>query len=352
MPLPPVPALRKTRAPLVALAALLVSLTPASGAMLLVANKSEATLSLLDLDSRALVATLPTGEGPHEVAVSPDGSTAAVANYGGRAAGSTLTLIDLAARRVARTIELAPHRRPHGLVFLPDGRRLLVTAEESRALLVVDLERGVVERALTTGAEVSHMVAVAPDGTRAYVANIGSGSVTVLDLASGERKSEIRTGRGAEGIAVTPDGAELWVTNREDDSVSVIDTASLAVVATLAAPDFPIRAEATPDGSRILVSCAGSGDLAVFDRRARALERRVPLPAAAGATEGKLFGGRFGASSVPIGIEIAPDGKRAWVAHATADLISEVDLERLAKSGELVAGREPDGMAYTPLGAR
>jgi YVTN family beta-propeller protein len=249
MLLPPVPALRILRAPLVALAALLVSLTPASGAMLLVANKSEATLSLLDLDSRALVATLPTGEGPHEVAVSPDGRRAAVANYGGRAAGSTLTLVDLAARRVARTIELAPHRRPHGLVFLPDGRRLLVTAEESRALLVVDLERGVVERALTTGAEVSHMVALAPDGARAYVANIGSGSVTVLDLGSGERKSEIRTGRGAEGIAVTPDGAELWVTNREDDSVSVIDTASLAVVATLAAPDFPIRAEATLDGA-------------------------------------------------------------------------------------------------------
>lgn len=340
----------KTTARCALSAPLLVALaTPADAGTLLVANKSEATLSLVDVETKAVRATLPTGEGPHEVAVSPDGRIAVVANYGGASGGSTLTVIDLPGRRVARTLELAPHRRPHGIVFTADGARLLVTSEASRALLEVDLAKGAVTRTLTTGAETSHMVAVAPDGARAYVANIGSGSITALDLASGARLAEVRTGRGAEGIAVTPDGAEVWVTNREDDTVSVVDAKTLAVVATLPAPDFPIRAEATPDGARVLVSCAGSGDLAVFDRAKRTLERRVPLPAASGSTAGKLFGGRFGSSSVPIGIEIAPDGKRAWVAHAVADVVSEVDLARLAKTGELRAGREPDGMAYSPL---
>lgn len=331
-----------------ALAAPLAAATTPTGT-LLVANKSEATVSLVDAASRAVRATVPTGEGPHEVAVSPDGRAALVANYGARQPGSTLTVIDVPGRRVARTIELAPHRRPHGLAFLPGGERALVTAEESRALLVVDLARGVVERALPTGAEVSHMVVASTDGARAYVANIGSGSVTAFDLGSGERLSEIRTGRGAEGLALAPDGKELWVTNRDDDTVSVIDAAALRVVATLAAPDFPIRAEVTPGGLRVLVSCAGSGDLAVFDRARRVLERRVSLPAPAGTTEGKLFGGRFGASSVPIGIEIAPDGSRAWIAHASADVVSEVDLERFTRTGELRAGREPDGMAFSPL---
>lgn len=323
--------------------------SPAWTQTLLVANKSEATLSLVDITTRAVKATLATGVGPHEVAVSPDGRTALVANYGGAAGGSTLSVVDLPGRRVTRTIELAPHRRPHGIVVLPGGERALVTAEESRALLVVDLVRGVVAKTLPTGAEVSHMVVATADGARAYVANIASGSVTAFALESGERLTEIRTGRGAEGIALTPDGAELWVTNRDDDTVSVIATATLQVVATLAAPDFPIRAEATPDGERVLVSCAGSGDLAVFDRARRVLERRIPLPAASGPTAGKLFGGRFGASSVPIGIEIAPDGRRAWVAHASADVVSEVDLVGFRKSGELRAGREPDGMAYSPV---
>jgi YVTN family beta-propeller protein len=323
--------------------------TAAWAGTLVVANKSEATVSLVDTASRVVRATLPTGVGPHEVVVSPDGRLALVADYGGREGGSTLTVIDLPGRRVARTIVLAPHRRPHGLAVLPGGERALVTAEESRALLVVDLARGVVERTLVTGAETSHMVVASADGARAYVANIGSGSVTVFDLRTYERLSEIRTGRGAEGVALAPDGAELWVTNRDDDTVSVIDTAALRVVATLAASDFPIRAEATPDGRRVLVSCAGSGDVAVFDRAKRALERRVPLPAPPATVEGKLFGGRFGASSLPIGLEIAPDGRRAWVAHAGADVISEIDLGRLAKTGELRAGREPDGMAYSPL---
>lgn len=331
---------------------------PAGAETLIVANKREATVSLIDPTTGAVRATLPTGEGPHEVAASADGATAVVANYGAGRAGSTLTVIELGAggaARVAKTIDLAPYRRPHGMAFLADGR-LLVTVEDSQAMLVVDVARGRVEQGIRTGADVSHMVVGSPDGRRAYVANIGSGSVTAIDLEKGERLGVIRTGRGAEGIALAPDGTELWVTNREDDTVSVLDTAKLEVVATLRAADFPIRAEMTPDGRRVLVSCAGSGDLAIFDRASRKLERRLALPAgpppsgtSAGPPPGDrgLFGGAFGRSSVPIGIEIAPDGRRAWIAHSQGDTISVVDLERLEKTGELRAGREPDGMAYS-----
>ena len=181
-----------------------LSATSVRAATLVVANKSDATVSLLDLESRAVRATLPTADGPHEVAVSPDGRTALVGGYGTRARpGSTLTVVDLPGRKVVRTLHLAPYSRPHGLVWLADGRRALVTAETDRALLVVDVEKGLVEKALVTGAEISHMVAVPPDGRRAWVANIGSGSVTAFDLARGKRVTEIKTGAGAEGIAVT-----------------------------------------------------------------------------------------------------------------------------------------------------
>jgi YVTN family beta-propeller protein len=325
----------------------------ARGATLVVANKSAASVTLIDLATGAPRVTLPTGAGPHEVAISPDGGAAWIADYGGEGAGgSTLTVIDVVAGRVLRTVELAPHRRPHGMAFAGSGR-LLVTSESSRALLVVGTADGRLERALPTRAEASHMVEAAPDGRRAYVANIGSGSVTALDLESGALLSEIRTGRGAEGLALSPDGAELWVTNREDDTVSVVDTAALKVVATLPAGDFPIRAKVTPDGKRVLVSCAGGGDLAVFDRASRRLERRIPLPVA-GAPRASLLSGRFGASSVPIGIVVAPDGKTAWVAHSSADVISVVSLETLTKTGELRAGREPDGMGISSaeVGAR
>jgi YVTN family beta-propeller protein len=314
---------------------------------LVVLNKSDATASLIDLARGLAVATLPTGEAPHEVDVSPDGKLALVANYGTRTApGSTLTLVDVPEARVVRTIDLSPHQRPHGVRWL-DGRRAVVTSEASKALLVVDTEAGRVESVIPTDQEVSHMVAVTADGTRAFVASIGSGTVTAIDLKEGRPAGVVATGKGAEGIAVTPDGAQVWVTNREADTVSVLDARTLAVVATLPSASFPIRARVTPDGRWVLVSNARTGDVAVFDARQRKEVRRIPLKAELRATEGRLL--QFGGSSVPIGVVVHPAGKRAWVAHANADVITVLDLESWTPAGTLRAGREPDGMAYSAL---
>jgi YVTN family beta-propeller protein len=317
-------------------------------ATLVVANKAEATASLVDLASGKVAATLPVGTGPHEVAVSRDGRLALVANYGtGEKPGSTLTLIDVPGAKVVKTIDLGEYRKQHGMVFVGNGRAL-VTSEASKALLEVDVEAGKVLRALATGQELSHMVAVTPDGSRAFVANIRSGSITALDLKEGKKIADVQTGAGAEGIAVTPDGRQVWVTNREADTVSVVDASSLQIVKSIPAAAFPIRAEVTPDGKRALVSLAKSGDLAVFSTAGLALETRVKLEATAvGDKSGRLL--QFGDSSAPIGIEIAPDGKRAYIAHANADQISIFDLAEGKRVGFLTAGKEPDGMGMSPL---
>jgi YVTN family beta-propeller protein len=327
---------------------LLALAAPASSATLVVLNKAEATASLIDLDSGKVVATLPTGEGPHEVAVSPDGQRALVANYGTpEAPGSTLTVLDVAGARVVRTIALGDYRRPHGVAFFRDGARAAVTAEAQKALLVVDVERGALLKAIPTGQEVSHMVVLTPDGGRAFVANIGSGTVTALDLEAGKVLEHISTGAGAEGIDLTPDGRELWVTNREADTVSVVDTATLKVVTSIESKSFPIRARTTPDGAHMLVSNARSGNVVVFDAKKRTLLRGIALDPGPARAEGRLLD--FGKSSVPIGIAISPDGKRAFVAHANADAISVIDLQTFTAAGTLKAGKEPDGMATSPV---
>ncbi|HEX3127919.1 MAG TPA: cytochrome D1 domain-containing protein [Thermoanaerobaculia bacterium] len=325
------------------------SVRPLHAATLIVANKSEATVSLVDLGSGKVAATLPVGTGPHEVAVSRNGRLALIANYGtAETQGSTLTLIDVPGAKVVKTIDLGEYKKPHGMVWIGDSRAL-VTSEASKALLEVDVETGKVVRALTTGQDISHMVAVTPDGSRAFVANIGSGGITAFDLKEGKKLADVPTAAGSEGITVTPDGKQVWVTNRAADSVTVLDTATLKTVKTFDAPAFPIRAEATPDGKRVLVSLAKSGDVAVFSTSTLTLERRIPLEAPPAADRGGRLLADFGNSSVPIGIEIAPDGKRAYVAHANADQISIVDLAEWKKVGSLTAGKEPDGMGMSAL---
>lgn len=330
---------------------------------LVVLNKSEASASLLDPETGKVRATVPVGEGPHEVAVTPDGRTAVVCNYGARTPGSTLTVIDLEKGEAVRTIDLrggdAPAGvdarrigRPHGIAFLPDGGHVLVTSEVSRQLLEIDLESGRIVAAVGTDQDASHMVALTPDGARAFVANIRSGSVSVIDVRERKLLKVVPTGAGAEGIAVHPTRKECWVTNRSADTVSIVDTEELEVIAELPSAKFPIRVAFTPDGEHALVSNAESGTVAVFHVAERTLAHEIAMDGevAAEAGEERVFGGDFGASPVPVGVLVAPDGKRAYVANTQADLVTVIDCEKWKVARRLKAGKEPDGMAYARVG--
>lgn len=316
-------------------------------AVLLVANKSANTVDLVDPETGKSMATLETGFRPHEIVSSPDGSIAVITNYGDRErAGSSLTVVDVTGMKVARTISLGDHTRPHGLAWL-DGTRIVVTTEGSAHVVVVDVETGMVVSEVETGQRISHMIAVSKDGTRGFVANIGSGNVTAVDLEKGTKLGDIETGEGAEGIATSPDGSEVWVGNREADTLSIIDPKTLKVVAEVPCAGFPIRVAFTPDGKRALVSAAKSGEVVVFDARSRKelVRRKLDLSTVDGAAE-RLFGTRFGESPVPVGLVVAPDGKRAFVAATQADVVVVVDPATLDVVDLIKAGEEPDGMAW------
>lgn len=337
---------------LVAVVLSALGLGPASTAdadTLVVANKAEATASLIDLASGEVVATLATGDGPHEVAVSPDGRFALVTNYGPRGSdGHTLTLIDVPAAKVVKTIDLGDYKKPHGVEWL-DDEHAAVTVEANKALIVVDVAKGEVVRTIDTDQEISHMVALDADGHWAYVANIRSGSMTVLDLETGERVRSIPTGDGAEGVAVA--GGHVWVTNRGADTVTVLDAETYDIVKEIASEGFPIRATATPKG-QVLVTRARAGDLVIYDAKTMDEVRTVSFDLESMDVEERLFGDRFGKSSVPIGVIVDGSGEHAFVAHANADVITEVDLA----TGEIVrhlrAGKEPDGMGFSSRAAK
>jgi YVTN family beta-propeller protein len=315
---------------------------------LLVVNKDDSTVALLVFGTGKSFATLPTGFTPHEAAASSDGTLAAVSNYGtGDRPGSTLTIIDVTAAKLARTVDLGDHTRPHGVCWYA-ADRLAVTTEGSGHLLVVDPLSGKVLSAIATGQEMSHQVAVTPGGGRAFVANIGSSSVTAVDLERGAKLKDVPTGRGAEGIAVTPDGREVWVGNRNEGSISVIDAASLEVVAKIPCPGMPFRIAIAPDGRHALASATITGEVVLLDVRGRkeVLRRKLaiePAPAAARRGFARLAPG----GPMPVGLILSPDGATAVVAATMADKLAVLDARTLEIRRVVDAGGEPDGLALS-----
>ena len=330
------------------------ALAGAGDGTLYVLNKSDANVSPIDTATGAAAVTIPVGDGPHEAAVSPDGKTLVVCNYGRETPGRTLTVIDTATGEVRGTMDLREYHRPHGIAFIPGTDHILVTAEPEKKLLLIDVESGELLAAIGTGQDISHMVAVTPDGRRAFVANIGSGSISAIDLVEHKLIKSIPTGDGAEGLAVHPTRPEVWVTNRKKNTIAVVNTGTLEVETLIVCPQFPLRIAFTPDGVYALVSNAQTGDVAVLNVESRTIWRRLSMdeePVADGEKEKRLFSDTFGQSPVPVGIVIRPDGHFAYVANTNADVISVIDLKRWEVVGRLHAGKEPDGLAWAPAKA-
>lgn len=318
----------------------------ASADWLYVVNKSDAALSVLDAGNGKTRTIAPIEKGSHEAEILADGKTLAVSGYGSRnEPGRYVTLLEADTGKTTSKVDLGEGSRPHGLKALADGR-LLVTAEGTRELVVIDPKAGRVLSRIPTGKDLSHMVTASPDGKRAYVSSLAAGGVTVIDLAAGKVVQHVETGKGAEGIDVTPDGREIWVTNRGANTISVIEAKTLNVVFTIKASEFPIRVKLTPDGQRALVTFTGSGDVGVYDVATRTETKRIPIGRdAVSGTESRVFAKRFGTSPAPVGVLISPDSKRAWVAATHADVIAVIDLVNFRVEDAWTVGKEPDGMA-------
>jgi YVTN family beta-propeller protein len=305
----------------------------APGDVLVVVNKDASTVSVIAVETGATLVTLPTGTGPHEAAASGDGRLAVVTNYGAQQGGNSLTVVDLGTLTVARTVDLGEYRRPHGIVFLPDNRRVAVTSETSGMVLVVDVTTGRIVSARPTGQEVSHMVVAARDGRRAFTANIRSGSMTALDLEAGEPKS-LPVSTQTEAIGVSPDGAQVWVGSNDQGTVTVVRTAEWRVIDTLNVGGQPYRIVFSPDGRRVLVTTPASDEIRLFDAATRRELGRLKTPASSGA------------AGQPFGVAWSPDGTRGYITLRGAAQVAVVDIEKMAILRHLTAGPGADGIAF------
>jgi YVTN family beta-propeller protein len=321
---------------------LLAQSTPSPA--LLVLSKTDHTLSIVDPGSLKVVAHIPVGDDPHEVAASSDGTTAYVSNYG-FGAYHTLAVVDLIGQKPLPAIDLGALHGPHGLAFR-DGK-VWFTAEAARCIGSYDPATGKIDWIMGMGQNRTHMLYVFPGSRRIVTTNVNSGTVTILekyDLKRGDTMpgmpagallppggdwllTVIPVGPRDEGFDVSPDGREAWVANPGDGTISIIDIAAKRVTATLAA-NVPgaNRLKFTPDGKLVLVS---SGPNAVIFNAATHNEvKRLPVGRGTG------------------GILMQPDGARAFVACSQDNYVAVIDLKTLTIATHFEVGGNPDGMAW------
>jgi len=300
---------------------------------LLVLEKNDRTLAVVDLDSSQVVGRVPAGEDPHEVVASEDGQRAYISNYG--AFGNpqhTISVVDLAARKALPAIDLGALLAPHGME-LADGK-VYFTAEGSKVIGRYDPATQRVDWALGIGQNRTHMLVVSKDGSRIFTSNVNSDSISILEHAktgdaSGWIETPVPVGKGPEGFDVSPDGKELWAANSHDGTVSVVDVENKKVLQTLSvSTKFANRLKFTPDGMRVLISDLGTGDVLVID--------------VAGRKETKRLNVGHGAA----GILMSPDGSKAYIAVSPDSNIAILDLNSLAVIGRIQTGKGPDGMAW------
>jgi YVTN family beta-propeller protein len=322
-----------------------------SSPILLVLEKSDNMLAIVDPVALKIVARVPAGSDPHEVAASSDGKLAYISNYGGLDSDlHTISVVDLAAGKALPAIDLGALRSAHGLDFV--GGKLYFTVETNKAVGRYDPATQRVDWVLGTGQDRTHMVWASPTLDRILTSNVNSGTISIIEQVTpnlgfvppgGVRKTwevtDVRSGRGSEGFDVSPDGKEIWAANAEDNTVTIIDVASKKARKTLPiAVKGANRLKFTLDGKRVLVSglggpsLAGQGspspNLVVIDTATRKAIKQISL----------------GGGSA--GILMRPDASRAYVAVSAKNKVAVVDLNTLEVTGEIQTGRGPDGLAW------
>lgn len=316
---------------------------PAPNPTLLVLNKAENTVWLIHMDTGKVVAKLPTGSNPNEVAVSPDGFTAAISDMGPgpQDPGKTLTLIDLKTSVVAKTMNIEPHSMPHGITWISNDR-VAFTSHATDSLVEIDMKTsGKTLRSIATEQKGTHLAVFNPDFSKSYAVNAFSGSVTAIDFKSGKVIKQIPTGERAEGISISPDGKWVACGNLGSNDVSIISADSNAITHTIPKIGGPIRTIFTKDGKHLAVSSIESGSLEVFETGKWSKVASVELKQKPIANP--QYGNQW---PVPMNLALRKNGN-LLVVLVTSHAVAEVDTRTWKVVKTFDTGALPDGIAVS-----
>src|SRR5437016_639761 len=312
--------------------------TPKSDAnrdLLLVVNKGDRTLSIVDPESGLQLTTVPVGGTTgHEVAASPDGRTAWVPIYGNSGVGSpgsdgrTVAVIDLNSRTRIATVDLGHPTRPHCAIFCPRDGRLYVTAELTRSIEVIDPNTRKVVDSIPTGEPQSHMLAISRDGKRGYTSNVDTGTVSVIDLRKKKVLGVIRVAKVVQRIAMSVDDRWVFTADQTKPQIAVIDTRTNVVKTWVTLSDIGFGITPTRDGRRLLITHPASDSVSILDLHSMKVEQVIHVP------------------PDPQEILVRPDDRIAYVSCDQSKQVAAIDLSSGKVQKLIGVGAGADGLGW------
>lgn len=303
---------------------------------LLVSNQSDRTVSIIDPRAGKQIGVVqenvPDGW-VHELAASPDGHTAFAPVYGNSGVGKPGTdgrkmlVIDVATRKIAGNVDFGHGVRPHYAVYDPNSRLLYVTTELDQTVTAVDPRTLKVVGAIPTKQPESHMLAISHDGKRGYTANVGPGTVSVLDMVGRKTVVVIPISAKTQRISISNDDRMVFTADQTKPQLAVVDTASNKVKSWVALPSLGYGTAPTKDGHSLLVALPSSNKVGVVDLHTLKLDRTVDV------------------CSSPQEILVRPDGQVAYVSCMGSHQVAAIDLAQW-KVQIIEAGDGADGLAW------
>jgi YVTN family beta-propeller protein len=308
------------------------------GGVLLVANKSDRTLGIVDPEAGQQVAIIAeeatTG---HEVAASPDGRLAYVPIYGNSGVGlpgtdgRNMLVIDIATRKVSGNLDFGHGVRPHCAMFGPKDGLLYVTTEIDQTVTVIDPHTLKIVGTIPTGQPESHMLAITPDGRRGYTANVGPGTVSVLDMQARKTQAVIPVSAHVQRISVSVDGSTVFTADQTKPQLAAIDTATNKVKTWIPLPAKGYGTAPTPDGRWLVVAMPSANKVAVVDLGTMKVAHIIEVP------------------SSPQEILVRPDGRVAYASCDSSHKIAVIRTSDWTVEKLIDAGAGADGLAWASV---
>jgi len=328
-----------------------------TGGRLLVAVKGTQSLGIVDPAAGKKIAEVSEGKLPgkdtaHEVAASLNGKLAYLPIYGDSGVGKpgsdgrTMVVIDIASQKIVDTIDFGSAYagasvRPHLPVMgppvkgYPDGL-LYVTTELEKTITVIDPRTLKIIGGIPTGQAESHMFAISHDGKWGYTANVGPGTVSVLDLtpkADGSWHNPVAiipVAGTVQRISVSMDDKMVFTSDQTKPELDVIDTATNKVTKRIPMESYGYGTAPTPDGRWLLVPMMSVNKIAVIDLKAMTVAKNIELAA----------------GTHPQEALVRPDGKAAYVSCDHSGQVAEIDTATWTVKRMIDTGKVSDGLAW------